>query len=148
MHNAQETEIDIERVDIDESEMDEMWSYYHDKSHQIWLWHAIDHKTGVVLAFTFGTRKHEVLDELLNLLKPYNIHKVYADKNFAYQKKIGRDILESGKRNTQRIERKHLTLRTRVKRLARKTICFSKTEKMHKIVVGLLINVIDFELVI
>ncbi|MCA6536507.1 MAG: transposase, partial [Pseudanabaena sp. M176S2SP2A07QC] len=27
-----------------------------------------------------------------------------------------------GKKNTQRIERNHLTLRTRIKRLARKTI--------------------------
>jgi IS1 family transposase len=34
------------------------------------------------------------------------------------------------KRNTQKIERKHLTLRTRIKRLARKTICFSKSCKV------------------
>jgi hypothetical protein len=27
-------------------EMDEMWSFYHDKRHQIWLWWAIDHETG------------------------------------------------------------------------------------------------------
>ena len=27
-------------------EMDEMWSFYHDKAHQIWLWWAIDHDTG------------------------------------------------------------------------------------------------------
>ncbi|MBD2463520.1 transposase, partial [Oscillatoria sp. FACHB-1407] len=32
-----------------------------------------------------------------------------------------------GKANTQKIERKHLTLRTRIKRLVRKTICFSKS---------------------
>ena len=25
-------------------EMDEMWSFCHDKSHQIWLWWAVDHK--------------------------------------------------------------------------------------------------------
>ncbi len=30
---------------------------------------------------------------------------------------------EVGKQNTQQIERKHLTLRTRIKRLARETIC-------------------------
>lgn len=30
-----------------------------------------------------------------------------------------------GKRKTQRIERKHRKLRTRIKRLARKNICFS-----------------------
>lgn len=43
---------------------------------------------------------------------------------------------EIGKRKTQRIERKHLTLRTRIKRLARKTICFSKTQEMHDLVIG------------
>ncbi len=40
----------------------------------------------------------------------------------------------------QRIERKHLTLRTRIKRLARKTICFSKSIVMHDLVSGLFIN--------
>jgi IS1 family transposase len=41
-----------------------------------------------------------------------------------------------GKQNTQKIERKHLALRTRIKRLARKTICFSKSIVMHDIVIG------------
>jgi insertion element IS1 protein InsB len=39
-----------------------------------------------------------------------------------------------------KIERKHLTLRTRIKRLVRKTICFSKTPQMHDIVIGLFVN--------
>ena len=39
-----------------------------------------------------------------------------------------------------KIERKHLTLRTRMKRLVRKTICFSKTTQMHDIVIGLFVN--------
>jgi drug/metabolite transporter (DMT)-like permease len=33
-----------------------------------------------------------------------------------------------------------LALRTRIKRLARKTICFSKTTQMHDIVIGLFVN--------
>ena len=41
---------------------------------------------------------------------------------------------------TQKVERKHLTLRTRMKRLVRKTICFSKTTQMHDIVLGLFMN--------
>ena len=39
-----------------------------------------------------------------------------------------------------KIERKHLTLRTRIKRLVRKTICFSKSRQMHDIVIGLFVN--------
>jgi len=49
-----------------------------------------------------------------------------------------------GKDMTWKIERKHLTLRTRIKRLARRTICFSKSILMHNIVVGLYINLFEF----
>ena len=49
-----------------------------------------------------------------------------------------------GKKNTQRIERKNLTLRTRIKRLCRKTICYSKCQVMHDIVIGLVINILEF----
>jgi insertion element IS1 protein InsB len=45
-----------------------------------------------------------------------------------------------GKRATQQLERKHLTLRTRIKRLVRKTICFSKSVQMHDLIIGLFIN--------
>ncbi|MDR2700447.1 MAG: IS1 family transposase, partial [Nitrososphaerota archaeon] len=50
----------------------------------------------------------------------------------------------TGKRNTQGIERKHLMFRTGFKRLARKTICCSKSLEMYKIMFGLLINVLEF----
>ncbi|PSN15187.1 hypothetical protein C7293_08370 [filamentous cyanobacterium CCT1] len=49
-----------------------------------------------------------------------------------------------GKANTQRIERKHLTLPTRIKRLARKTLGFSKSVLRHDAVIGLFINRHDF----
>ena len=126
--------------------MDEMCSWIQSKKTQCWLWHAINHDNGDVVAYEFGGRHTEVLWKLLDLLGGLNIEivKVYSDDNFAYRDAIPNNVLETGKRNTQRIERKHLTFRTRVKRLARKTICFSKTLKMHKIVFGLLINVLEF----
>ena len=42
------------------------------------------------------------------------------------------------------IERKNLNFRTWNNRLARKTLCFSKLEKVHDIVIGLLINKLEF----
>jgi insertion element IS1 protein InsB len=48
--------------------------------------------------------------------------------------------------NTQQIERKHLTLRTQIKRLARKTSSFSKSIQMHDIVIGLFVNRYEFGL--
>ena len=80
------------------------------------------------------------MDDLLALLKPFPIGTVYTDNNFAYQKRIPAEQLITGKKNTQKIERDHLTLRTRIKRLCRKTICFSKNEEIHKAVVGTFIN--------
>ena len=68
--------------------MDEMWSYVGNKKNQCWLWWAIDHKTGNVLGYTFGTREHSNLNNLLNILKPIDISTVYCDNNFAYKKYI------------------------------------------------------------
>ena len=124
--------------------MDEMWSFYHDKKHQIWLWWAVEHETNIPLAYTFGTREHKYLDKLLDLLKPFPIRTVYADNNFAYENKIKDKVLIRGKKNTQKIERNHLTLRTRLKRLARKTICFSKDKDIHQSVIGTFINIYFF----
>ena len=122
-------------------EMDEMWSYYHDKEQPIWLWWAIDHDTGEVVAYWFGTREHANLDKLIELLAPLEIGTVYADGNYAYYKRFSGEKLVVTKTNTQKIERKHLSLRTWCARLVRKGIRFSKSELMHKIVVGLVINV-------
>ncbi|ENC4069293.1 IS1 family transposase, partial [Escherichia coli] len=46
----------------------------------------------------------------------------------------------TGKIFTQRIERNNLTLRTRIKRLAHKTICFSRSVEIHEKVIGAFID--------
>ncbi len=131
---------------IEESELDEMWSYVGKKTNQRWLWHAIDRITGKVLAYTFGQRKDEIFLKLKELLEPLGIKKYCTDGWGAYERHLPKEKHEIGKRKTQRIERKHLRLRTRIKRLVRKTICFSKSEKMHDIVIGLFINRYEFGL--
>ena len=122
-------------------EMDEMWSFYHDKGKQLWLWWAIDHDTGVVIGYWFGTREHDNLDKLMALLSPLSIGRVYADGNAVYAGRFSPEVLVVSKKHTQKIERKHLSLRTWCSRLVRKGIRFSKTARMHKIAVGLVINV-------
>jgi len=129
-------------------ELDEMWSFVGDKSNQRWLWLAIDHNTGETIAFVFGRRKDEVFLKLKKLLEDFNIEKYYTDNWGSYSKILDKDKHQIGKANTQTIERKNLTLRTRIKRLTRKTICFSKSIQMHDIVIALLINVLDFNLIL
>jgi len=126
------------------AELDEQWSYVQKKQNQRWLWLAISHETRAVLAFTFGRRIDEAFLELKGLLAPFGITMFYTDNWGAYSRHLPNNTHIIGKSNTQRIERKNLTLRTRIKRLARKTICFSKSEIMHDIVIGLAINFIEF----
>ncbi|HJW30291.1 MAG TPA: IS1 family transposase, partial [Saprospiraceae bacterium] len=134
--------------DNSEAEIDEMWSYVGCKSNKRWLWHAIDRETRKVLAYVFGERKDRVFLELKRLLEPFGINRFYTDDWGAYERNLDPEQHIIGKRNTQKIERKHLTLRTRIKRLARKTICFSKREQMHDIVIGLFMNRYEFGLAV
>ena len=138
------SEIQVVMRRCEEAERDEMWSFVRDKSNQRWLWHAIDHRTGEVLAYVLGKRKDEVFKQLKVLLEPFGINQYYTDDWGAYERHLDEKKHHIGKRDTQKIERKHLTLRTRIKRLARKTICFSKLERMHDIVIGLFINRYEF----
>ena len=144
--NPETVTVDIERAG--EAEMDEMWSFVGNKSNPRWLWHAIDHHTGAVLAYVFGRRKDEVFLQLKTLLDPFGLTRFYTDHWGAYTRHLEPEVHSPGKRNTQKIERKHLTLRTRIKRLVRKTICFSKTTQMHDIVIGLFVNRYAFGLLV
>jgi insertion element IS1 protein InsB len=130
----------------EEAEVDEMWAFVGKKHEQRWLWHAIDHLTGKVLAYVFGRRKDEVFLQLKALLAPFGVTRYYTDYWGAYTRHLEAEEHQPGKRNTQKIERKHLTLRTRIKRLARKTICFSKSIQMHDIIIGLFVNRYEFGL--
>ena len=141
-------EVDVVIQRVEDAEVDEMWSYVGKKREPRWLWHAIDHRSGQVLAYVFGRRKDEVFLKLKGLLEPFGIAKYYTDSWGAYTRHLDADAHQPGKRNTQQIERKHLTLRTRLKRLTRKTICFSKSIQMHDIVIGLFVNRYEFGLLL
>ena len=135
---------DLERRRGLSSELDEMWSYVRSKTNPRWLWHAIDHHTGKVLAYVFGRRQDDVFLKLQQLLAPFGITKFYTDGWGAYERHLDAEQHQVGKENTQKIESKHINLRTRIKRLVRRTICFSKTERMHDLVIGLFINRYEF----
>jgi insertion element IS1 protein InsB len=129
---------------VEEAEVDEMWSFVGSKSQQRWLWHAIDHYTGQVLAYVCGTREDDVFIALKALLEPFGITRFYTDGWGAYRRHLDPSQHTVGKQHTQKIERKHTTLRARIKRLVRKTICFSRSVLMHDLVIGLFINRYEF----
>ena len=79
-------QLDLQQVKVDvvpvklladpsplEGELDEMWSFVQKKENQRWLWHAIDHTSGKVLAYVLGDRTDKVFLKLKGLLEPFGI---------------------------------------------------------------------------
>ena len=75
--NTNDIEVVVQRVAA--AEVEEMWSYVAKKKAPRWLWHAIDHYSGTVLAYVFGRRKDAVFLELKQLLEPFGITRFYTD---------------------------------------------------------------------
>ncbi|RRN95442.1 IS1 family transposase, partial [Pectobacterium aquaticum] len=69
-------------------------------------------------------------------LTPFSIGMITSDGWGSYAREVPKEKHQTGKIFTQRIERNNLTLRTRIKRLARKTICFSRSIEVHEKVIG------------
>lgn len=107
---------------------------------QHWLWYAYNTKTGGVLACTFGSRTDQTCRELLALLTPFNIGMLTSDDWDSYGREVPKNKHLTGKILPQRIERNNLTLRTRIKRLARKTTSFSRSVEIHEKVIGAFIE--------
>jgi insertion element IS1 protein InsB len=129
---------------VDTTELDEIWSVVRNKEQQRWLWHAIDHQRGAVLASVLGTHADTVFLTLKQLFAPCGISRFDTDDGGTYSRYLHPEPPEIGQEHTQRIARKQLTLRTRIKRLARKTLCFSKSVRMHDMINGLFVNRDEF----
>ena len=75
--------------------------------------------------------KDAVFLQLQALLEPFGITRYYTDGLGVYERHIDSEQHKVGKEHTQKIEGKHINLQTRIKRLVRRTICFSKTEEQQ-----------------
>jgi insertion element IS1 protein InsB len=79
-------------------------------------------------------------DQAIALREPFGLMRSYTDSWGACPRQLHADEHPPGKRNTQPIERQHLTWRTRSKRRVRKTMGFSRSTQRHDLVIGLLVN--------
>ncbi len=121
-----------------------MWRYVRSKAPPRWLWHAMDPHPGKVWAYVLGRRQDDVFLQLQQRLAPFGITKFSTDGWGAYERHLDAEHHQVGKAHTQKIARKHIHRRTRITRLVRRTLCFSKTERMHDLVIGLFINRDEF----
>jgi insertion element IS1 protein InsB len=142
------SEMRVEIQQVEEAEVDEMWSVVGKKAQQRWLWHAIDHRTGVVFAYVVGTHQDDVFFQWKALWVSLGLHHFSTAGADVYSRHLDPGQHTVGKTHTQKIERKHLTLRTRLKRFVRKIICFSKSMRLHDIVIGLFVNRYEFGMLV
>jgi insertion element IS1 protein InsB len=121
-------------------EVDEMWSFVGSKEHQAWLCYAFEPRSQQVVAWTIGERTDQTCRRLLKQLKRCQVLRFCTDEWKSYRKLIPETNHWRGKQWRQRIERQNLNFRTHLKRLHRRTICFSKSTEMHEAVIKLYIE--------
>ena len=108
-------------------EVDEMRTYIGKKSRLRWIVYALERETGKVVSFNVGRRTNKTLKRVINSLLISNAKRIYTDKLRNYRYLIARKLHCTHIHSTNHIERHNLSVRTHLKRLNRKTICFSRS---------------------
>ncbi|MEZ5591612.1 MAG: IS1 family transposase [Gammaproteobacteria bacterium] len=98
--------------------MDKQGTFVGCKTNPRGLWYAVDHATNTVLAYVFGRRQDHVLTALKALLSGFDIRRYDTDDRGAYERHLNPEQHGVSKRNTQKIERKNLNVRTWIKCLS------------------------------
>ncbi|MEO1441569.1 MAG: IS1 family transposase [Chloroflexota bacterium] len=130
-----DTLIDYEVGDV--LEMDELWSFVGNKEQKRWIWIALCRRTRQIVAFYIGKRDEGAAQQLWQRLEyPYTLCPMYTDHYRAYHGVLPEHLhwakdKQSGA--TAHIERWNNTLRQRLARFVRKTLSFSKSDVMHRI---------------
>jgi IS1 family transposase/transposase-like protein len=113
-----------------EYEVDEMYTYIKDKSIGCYITYALNRATKRVTDFIVGGRTKVNLDKVITTIKSLEPKKIFTDKLNIYNSIIDKALHVASAYKINHIERFNLTLRTHLKRLTRKTICFSKSKNM------------------
>jgi len=118
-------------------EIDELWSFVGSKEHKRWIWVALCRRTRQIVAYYIGKRDELAAQQLWQRIEyPYTLCPMYTDQYQAYNGVLPEQLhwakdKKSGA--TSHIERWNNTLRQRLARFVRKTLSFSKCDRMHHI---------------
>lgn len=108
-------------------EVDEMRIFIRRKTRRYWIVYALERESRQVANFAVGTRSNKTLNSVLQTLRYASAKAVYTDGLRNYRYLLSRSVHRVTLCGTNRIERNNLTLRTHLKRLTRKTICYSRS---------------------
>ena len=108
-------------------EVDELFTYLGNKKNRICIAYSINQKTKEVIDIVVGKRNKTNLGKVISTLLLSKAKKIVTDKLNLYGALIPQEIHSTKHKGINRIERMNLNLRTHIKRLNRKTICYSKS---------------------
>jgi insertion element IS1 protein InsB len=113
-----------------EYEVDEMRTYIGNKKRLYWVVYALRRDNKEVIDFKVSKRNSKTLQWVLDTVHLSEAKKIHTDKLSLYKNLIPTALHNTAQYNINHIERKNLSIRTHLKRLARKTICFSRSKEM------------------
>jgi insertion element IS1 protein InsB len=111
-------------------EVDEMRTFIGRKDKPAWIVYALERNTKKVVGFSVGPRTNKTLYAVIKTLELSEAKTIYTDGLKHYKYLIHPDVHNTQRYGTNHIERSNLTLRTHLRRLNRRTICFSKSRVM------------------
>lgn len=113
-----------------EYEIDELQTYVARKANPVYIMYAINKQSNQVIHCIVGRRTKENLAKVVGAVNRLNPKRIFTDALNIYPTLIDKDIHINRARKINHIERMNLTLRTHLKRLNRKTICYSKSQEI------------------
>ena len=120
-----------QRYAYNQVQIDEQWSYVGRKEKKVWMLYAYAVEEDEIIAFTMGKRSEEAVRNLYVKLRHLDIGFFLTDQWEAFGAVLPKAKHRVGKQFTKAIEGMNTFFRTRVRRLVRRTTCFSKKLIYH-----------------
>jgi insertion element IS1 protein InsB len=129
---AEEREVKPRQKHYQQLQIDELWTFVKErKRKKRWLLYAYAPETDEIVAWVWGNRSAKTVKALSVKLKAVEVDTFCTDDWKAFAKVLPADKHQIGKAYTRHIEGVNLCLRTRNRRVVRKTACFSKKQTNH-----------------
>ncbi len=110
-------------------ELDELRTYCGNKRNECWLMYGIHKQNGTVMKMVIGKRTKDNIKQVTDSILVLAPKRIYTDGLNSYPVLLPKAKHHVFKYCTNKIERFNLTLRTHLKRLSRKTLCYTKSER-------------------
>lgn len=108
-------------------EVDELFTFVGKKTNRICIAYSLEPTTGNVIDIVVGRRNKTNLRKITDTLILSEAKQIKTDKLNLYGFIIPKRLHQTKNRGINKIERSNLNLRTHLKRLTRRSICFSKS---------------------